>query len=511
MHQNQLLVFILLFFFTAGSYSQEIHVSSEMPESGGKVIGVWGSQVISYGAVYDLELKILDTAAVMPKVKIIKSVPNVEQWKKIAAINRFIHEDFIYETYYVFTNTVMPGHTEMAEGYNVIVKRDLRTMEIVSQQIINHLDTQVKFVEIREDGFYICFAHSVTIHGRGMNPAAAASSHEIVPTLIKGFNYDLEPLASLDLTSYKSRINLSLDEISIDEDSRLIVPIVQKVKKNEQDSERHESIVLLSTGFSGDSTNTLLNYELEEGLRISHFKIRFDKEHALYKGLFIVNGHRKEATDGDSKYGYVYLEWDETGKNRLTKFVPLMKTDIVTPELMANTDLELSTVSRLNLDASLLFFDFLPDGSVLYVANNISIPQFMRITNSKFILCISGEGDLKWSKILPYSSNEIYAKAYFFLRNDELHVYTKEFVKNFSTGSYVYNDSRGRADGNSVVMTERIIDVDSGNINSHKQLLNLQYGKYDFFWPIYTLNSNELLIRYRHTKGNKDKWVWVSY
>lgn len=478
-----------------------------MPESGGKLIGVWGSQLISYNAVYDLELRILDTAVTMPKVKIVKIGPKVEQSKKIAAIHRFIHEDFIYETYYVFTNNVMPGHPEMAEGYNVIVKRDLHTMEITSQQIINHLDTQVKFVETREDGFYICFAHSFV--QRGPNPAA--SSHEIVPTLIKGFDYDLEPLASLDLTSYKSRVNLSLDEILIGEDSRLIVPIVQKIKTNEQGRERKENIVLLSTSFSGDSTSTTLEYELEEGLHTSHFKIRFDKEHEMYRGVFIVNGHPKEASDGNSNYGYIYFEWDETGKNRLTRFVPLMKTDIITPELMTGSDFELSKVSRLNLDASLLYFDFLPDGSVLYVANNIAIPQFMRITNSKFILCISDKGDLKWSKILPYSSNELYAKAYFFLQNDELHVYTKEFIKNFSTGSYVYNDSRGMADGSNVVISERIIDTDSGNINSHKQFLPLQYGRYDFSWPIYNLGSDEFLIRYRNPKGNKDKWVWVTY
>ncbi|MGV3612087.1 MAG: hypothetical protein ACO1N0_14105 [Fluviicola sp.] len=509
MHQNQLVTFFLLFFFATSGYSQEIRISSEMPESGGKLIGVWGSQLISYNAVYDLELRILDTAVTMPKVKIVKIGPQVEPAKRIVAIHRFIHEDFIYETYYVFTNNVMPGHPEMAEGYNVVVKRDLRTMEIASQQIINHLDIQVKFVETREDGFYICFAHPVSV--RGPSPGPAPSSHEIVPTLIKGFDYDLEPLASLDLTSYKSRINLSLDEILVAEDSRLIVPIVPKLKKDEQVGGRKETIVLLSTSFSGDSTSTTLEYELEEGLHTSHFKIRFDKEDALYKGVFFVNGHRKDAPDGESKYGTIYFEWDETGKNTLTKFVPLMKTDIVSPELMTGSDFDLSKVSRLNLDASLLHFDFLPDGSVLYVADNISIPQFMRITNSKFILCISDKGDLKWSKILPYSSNELYTKAHFFLQNGELHVYTKEFVSNFSTGSYVYNDSRGIASGSNVVISERIIDTDSGTINSHKALMNLSYGRYDFFWPIYNLGADEFLIRYRNPKGNKDKWVTVKY
>lgn len=512
MHQNQLVTFILLLFFATGSYSQQIQASSEMPESGGKFIGVWGSQLISYNVSYDLEVRIVDTALAMPKVQIVKVGPNVEEAKKIAAIHRFIREDFMYETYYVFTNTVMPGHTEMAEGYNVVVKRNLRTMEIVDQRVINQLATQVKFVETREDGFYICFAHTMVIHGRGKNPASPpASSHEIVPTLIKGYDYDLEPLASLDLIKYKSRINWALDEISIDADSRLLVPIIQKAEKDKQTNTRKENLVLLSTGFSGDSTNITLEYEPEKGLRICHFKLRFDKERGLYKGIFIVNGHAKEASDGDSKYGYIYMEWDEAGKNSLTKFVPLQKTDIVSPELMAGSDLDPSKVSRLNLDASVSFFDFLPDGSVLYVANNISTPQFMRITNSKFMLCISGEGDLKWSKILPYSSNELYARAYFFLQNDELHVYTKEFVANFSTGTYVYEDSRGFADGKNVVISERVMDMDSGKIQTHKPLLNLSYGKYDFFWPVYHLSSNELLMRYRYTKGNKDKWVWLTY
>lgn len=491
--------FIFLFLFRIG-FSQEIRISSDMPESGSRIIGFWGNRLISCSNTFDLELRVLDTTFAKPKVKTFRIGPQVEDAKKAAAISCFIHDDFIYEIYYVFTNTVMPGHAEHAKGYDVIVKRDLKTMQIVAQRIIYPLNTQVKFIRLLEDGFYVCFGSSEMSHGRGVNYLTVSPSGEIVPKLITGFDYDLEPLASLDLRAYESRGNRFLNELSVEENSRVTVPILQKGK-----------LVVLTTDFSGDSVNTALEYALEEGFQISSAKVRLDEKFNRFKGIFIVNRPVKETTDSDFRYGYTCLEWDMSGKLVSSKLVPLRKEDIVSPEIMLQSELDLSKVSRLNLDANLSLFEFLHDGSVLYAANTISSPNFMRITNSKFLLCISADGDLKWTKILPYSSNELYTDAFFFLQNEELHVYTKEFIRNFSSGAYQYDDSRGIANGLSVVMTERIIDPDDGKVIAHKPLVNLHSAKYDFFWPVTVLGTNDYLLRYRFTKGNKDKWVRISY
>ncbi|WP_144331118.1 hypothetical protein [Fluviicola chungangensis] len=482
-----------------------------MPESGGKIIGFWGSKLISCNTAFGLELKMLDTADVQPKIKTFKIGPEVEHSKNTAAITCFIHDNFIYETYYVFTNTVMPGHAGNAKGYTVIVKRDLRTMRIVNQCMINRLNTQVKFVKTLNEGFYVCFGYSYMSHGRGLNYLTAGNPSEIIPTLIKGFDYDLEPLVSLELSAYESRLNPYLNEISVDENSALCVPIVQKTLTKEQGKLQKGTITFLRADFSGDSLNTTLEYELEEGFHIRSVKVRFDQESAVYKGIFMIKGFSGEATESDSKYGYVYQEWDESGKSVLTKLAPLKKTELVTREVMNQSDFDESKASRLNLDANVSLFEFLRDGSALYVVNTIASPNFMRITNSKFILCISADGELKWTKILPYSSNELYTNAFFFLQNDELHVYTKEFAKNFSTGTYLYDDSREIADGLSVVLTERIIDLEEGKIVSHKPIVNLQSRKYDFFWPVTELGTNDYLLRYQFTKTNKNKWVRITY
>ena len=497
---NQLITAIsfLLFFQTCNS--QEIRVSSDMPESGSRIVGFWENKLISMSTTLGPELQVLDTTFAKPKVKTFKIGPQVEDAKKTGTISCFIHDDFIYEIDYVFTNTVMPGHAGNAKGYNIIVKRDLRTMQVVSQRIVHQLNTQVKFLKLLEDGFYVCFGTSEMSHGRGVNYLTVSNYGEIMPTLIKGFDYDLQPLASLDLGAYESRTNRFMNELSVDADSRVAVPIVQKGK-----------VVFLAADFSGDSLNVALEYELQEGFQITSAKVRLNKKTGGYKGIFVVKRSDKELTDSDSKYGYAYLEWDEAGKLVSSKLVLLKREDIVSPELMLQSDLDLSKVSRLNLDANVMLFEFLPDGSVLYVANNISIPNFMRITNSKFLLCISENGDLKWTRILPYSSNELYGNAHFFLQNDELHVYTKEFIRNFSSGSYQYDDSRGIATGLSVVMTERVIDLDDGKVITHKPIVNLQSAKYDFFWPVTVIGVNDYLLRYRFTKGNKDKWVRITY
>ncbi len=508
---NQLITALsfLLFFQTVNS--QEIRVSSDMPESASRIVGFWGNKLISMNTTLGPELQVLDTTFAKPKVKTFKIGPQVEDAKKTGTINCFIHDDFIYEIDYVFTNIVMPGHAGNAKGYTVIVKRDLRTMQIVSQRMINRLNTQVKFVKTLEEGFYVCLGDSYMTHGRGLNYLTTSDPAEIVPALIKGFDYDLEPLASLDLSAYESRLNPYLNEISVDEHSALSVPVIQKMPGKGQGNPQKGAITFLRTDFSGDSLNISLEYELEEGLHVSSVKVRFDKKSAAYKGIFMVNRSSGEVAESDLKYGYLYQEWDESGKSVHTKLVQLKKTDLIPSMGIINSDFEDSKVSRLNLDANVLLFEFLPDGSILYVVNTIASPNYMKITNSKCILCISADGELKWTKILPYSSNELYAKSFFFLQNDELHVYTKEFTKNFSSGSYQYDDSRGIATGLSVVMTERAIDLDDGKVITHKPIVNLQSAKYDFFWPITVLGTNDYLLRYRFTKGNKDKWVRITY
>ncbi|WP_294669377.1 hypothetical protein [uncultured Fluviicola sp.] len=508
---NQLITALSFLLFFQTSYSQEIRVSSDMPESAGRIVGFWEGKLISMNTTLVPELQVLDTTFEKPKVKTFKIGPQADDAKKVGTTNCFIHEDFIYEIDYVFTNTVLPGHAGNAKGYTVIVKRDLRTMQIVSQRMINRLNTQVKFVKTLEEGFYVCLGDSYMSHGRGLNYMTVSNPTEIIPTLIKGFDYDLEPLASLDLSAYESRLNPYLNEISVDEHSVLSVPIIQKMPVKEQGKQQRGAITFLRTNFSGDSLNISLEYELEEGLHVSSVKVRFDKKFAVYKGIFMVNRSSGETAESDSKYGYVYQEWDESGKSVQTKLVQLKKTDLITSIGMTNPDFDDSKVSRLNLDANVLLFEFLPDGSALYVVNTIASPNFMKITNSKCILCISADGELKWTKILPYSSNELYANAFFFLQNDELHVYTKEFIRNFSSGSYQYDDSRGIANGLSVVMTERVMDLDDGKVITHKPLIHLQSAKYDLFWPVTILSTNEYLLRYRFTKGNKDKWVRIAY
>ena len=113
-----------------------------MAESEYNIIGFWKNKMITYGTYETLEIRIVDTASVDSKAKTVKIKPKIEKSVRTAIINCFIHDDFMYEVYYVFM--VMSSPT--VRGYNVIVKRDLNTMEIVNQQIIDGLETQVKFV-----------------------------------------------------------------------------------------------------------------------------------------------------------------------------------------------------------------------------------------------------------------------------------------------------------------------------------------------------------------------------
>ncbi len=517
MRQNQLLTLILLFFVTMRSYSQEITISKEVAESEFKIVGFWKDKLITYGTIQTLELRIVDTASVDSKAKTIKIRPNVDKKLRTAVIHCFIHADFMYEVYYVFTLMTSTSEGYNVQGYNLLVKRDLNTMQIVKQQVLAHLESQVKFVKTTGNGFYICFGDSRNPYYGGSNFTTRSNYQDVVPTLIKGFDYDLEPLMELNLKEYELRTAPYLNELFFDENSNLIIPITQREYvdgKSGEISEDQGSVTFLFTNLSGDMVKTKLEYDLGEKLSINSVKIRFDEASKKHVGIMMVNSFAETTDDSNLKFGYMYMEWNESGKLLRSKFVSLQREDVVTPELQKYAEsvkLDLSNVSQFALYSNVTFFGFLEDGSALYAVSNISTDSQKEITNSKFILCISREGTVKWSLTLPYSSNQLYETAYFFLERNQLHVYTKEFTNNFSTGSYQYRDSKLPANGESVVMTERMIDLNSGNIISHKPIIDQRFKKFEPTWPIHHTAEHEYLIRYRNSKGNKDRWVRVNY
>lgn len=508
MSQNQFLILILLFFVKTACYSQEVTISNEMAESEFMIVGFWKNKLITYSTNETLELRLVDTVLVGSKAKTIKIEPKVEKSRRTAIITCFIQDDFMYEVYYVFTVMSTTG----AEGYNVIVKRDLNTMQIVKQEIIEHLDTQVKFVKTTKDGFYICFGYSYNLFYGGLNFMTRSNYNQVIPTLIKGLNYDLEPLTELNLREYELRTTPYLNELSFDENSNLIIPIAQRATENEDGGFERGKITYLFTNLSGDIIKTKLEYDLDEELSVSSVKIRFDEQTKKHIGILIVNG-TSEVTDSNLKFGYMYVEWNEAGKLLRSKFVSLKREDVISAEIKTYAESEKFDFSNseFNLDSNSAFFHFLEDGSILYAVSNISGADLSEFTNSKFILCISRNGTIKWSLTIPYSSNPLYEKVYFFLERNQLHLYTKEFTSNFSTGSYNYHDSKLPANGESVVMTDRVIDLNSGSILSHKPIIEQRFKKFEPVWPINHTDEHEYLIRYRNSKGNKDRWVKVKY
>ncbi|MGV3612085.1 MAG: hypothetical protein ACO1N0_14095 [Fluviicola sp.] len=517
MHPNQFFTLIFLLLISTISYSQEISISKEVAESEFKIVGFWKNKLITYGTIQTLEVRMVDTASVDSKAKTIKIRPEIAKNLKTAVINCFIHDDFLYEVYYVFTSSSPSTEGYIVRGYNVLVKRNLNTMEIVKQQVLEHLESQVKFVKTTDNGFYICFGDSHNPYYGGSNFTTRSNYQDVVPSLIKGFDYDLEPLMELNLKQYELRTAPYLNELSFDENSNLIVPIAQREYTDDESGEISEdkgSVTFLFTNLSGDLIKTKLEYDLESYMNVSSVKIRFDEKTKTHKGILMVNSSGETTDPSNMNFGYMYAEWNESGKLLKSRFVSLKREDVLTPEMNSYAEsvkLDLSKVSGFNLDSNSPFFSFLKDGSVLYAISNISSANFNQITNSKFILCISKDGEIKWSLTIPYSNNPLYTSACFFLENDQLHLYTKEFTGNFSTGSYQYHDTKQGVNSESVVMTERVIDLNSGNIISHKPIIEQQFKKFDPMWPIHHTAEHEYLIRYRNPKGNKDRWVKVRY
>lgn len=504
MRPNQLLFLIALLFFRIG-YSQEIRISKSLPESDYQFVGIWKSKIFSCKTFMEMELTIVDTSSENSSKQVMKIAPHIEKAKKTGGVYYFIHDQFLYEVYFVIPKIV---RGESFSGYNVIVKRDLETMKIVAQKQLNHLFPKVKLVKLCNDGFYFCFGISDNIY-------YSSPANQVYARKLYGFNYNLEELWSTDFDNFFVQGQIYEDDISFDEDNYILIPGFNNGGGEDEEGKPAKPKVIFNVahlkGFVAKMS--LEVYGLDEYL-VNSVKVKYDERNKRIRGILMISKPNANNTNLMDEWGYFFAEWNEDGKLINSNLKLINKREIFSENIIEYANrvkLNIEEISTFKMDSNIGYFKFLDNGDALYIANNICKGLEEKLVHSKFIVCISNKGELKWSLLIPYNGNQLYENAYYVSDKQDLHVYTREFAKNFESGRYIFEDTREGLNGESIIMSERIINLKTGEINSHKPIVDQKMGKYVPSWRIYRSKFDEYIFRFRYTQKNLEKLVFIQF
>lgn len=483
MRPNQFLFLMTLLFFTTG-YTQEISVSKSIPESENTFIGTWGSKVFSYKA---LELFIVDTALAIPVKKVVKIGPEIEKADRTGSVHYFIHDHFLYEVYFVIPK-LKEGYR--SSSYNIIVKRDLETLKIVTQKKLKQFHSQMKFVKCFDNGFYFCFGDSYSIFTGEYNIFFESPPREVAPAIVYTFNYDLEEIWSMNVNGFLSH-GVLMNDISFD-DEYLLIPTIRKG----EDDERTLNLVIAD--LKGKIADVKLKFELEQTAVIYSVKVKYDEAAKVFRAVVLAD------------LGYLSLIWDEKG-NLLDSYKHRFKLEELVNSykgeaLLKVSDFGYSFIAYQRNQTDILYFDILENGDAICVVNNICRDSNIKsVRNSKFACRISKNGTLKWSTFFPYDEDLLYYHSFCLMQDGALHLYTREKAKLFNKGT---DSPKGESD---YLMADRVIDIQTGDVISHKSILNQPIGNYTPEGIAKSFAPNEYIIRYRKSSKNIEKLVFMNF
>lgn len=509
--KKKLLILLFLIPLYPVVFSQTIKVSNPIPECDYQIVGTWKNKVVSCKRFYEKEITIVDTLSLSKKV--VKVGPKVNKAKKIGSLYYFIHDQFLYEFYFVIDKYTEEGYPI---GYNVIVKRNLENMEIVNQKVLDEfLHGQMKFVKTFDEGFFFCLGTSYTPQYNNVNFIYESPKSEIIPKRLFSFNYDLEKFWSTGFYDAPGTVDLYYNDMSFDEDSYLLIPDFHSSFIDGEGRESLPKVIFRVVDLYGEVAKINLNLNDLDGYVVNSVKIKYDPTNKKIHGVLMVSKPIKDNIYFMSEWGYIYADWREDGSLIESNLTIIDKSDILSAnigEYAQRVNLDLNSVSKFNLDSNVGYFDILKDGSALYIANNICLRIEEKLVHSKFIISISKEGKLNWSFSLPYNGNQLYDNVNYMVHDGRLYVYTREFRENFESGTYIFKDTKQGFTGKSLLMSVRVIDLKTGEIISHKPIIEDDaQSKFAPSFRFFSDNPEELMIRYRNTLKNLEKLVRIKF
>lgn len=474
------------------SLAQEPDFSGELPEVREIFVGSGNDRMVYFkidinpmNGVKSLEYIVVNSANPEEKKQVVKSKPEFAKGSQLSYERLFVHGDFIYEIH------TLKGFS--SDPKIAIIKRELATLKEVGE----HLELEgfeATFAKADDEGFYF-----------------------FSKTNLYRISLDLTVIWKKEYAMF-SDYDVRLSAIEVDDNQNVLmtVSVDAKVKTKFFGSTppRKSSLLFIITDIKGDDPK-LISPEIPESITVQAARFNYDVTAKQLKGLFIT---ATEPNSNPESYlskgiGYTFIKWDEEGSVINHEKHNFSFTDFLDADMQKCLQTVGLKAEKCDLDRWLAYqgfsnIRFLENGNVFFIATSMG-KYNGELENSKMMFVLSPEGKMVWQKMLPYSSNGIYRNTDFYISDGKAHLLIQDFIKSFETGSYAYSLINSPASGKTVCLSERVLDLETGNELSSKSIPNPS----EKFMPtavIYNKN-NKVIVRYSFTGKNLERFLSINY
>nr|WP_294858431.1 hypothetical protein [uncultured Fluviicola sp.] len=481
--------FILLAFLFSGvnnlSLAQEPNFSAELPEVREVFVGASNDKMIYYKEDVNLmtnsklvEYIVVNTANPEEKKTIFKSKPEFSKRTQVVFDRMFVQGDFIYEIHQIhdYNSVVAVG----------IVKRELATLNQVGK-VLELNDFDASFAKSDEDGFY--FFSKMNLYR---------------------IDLDLNLIWTKKYEMFED-YNVVLNNIEVDDNLNVLMSVAikenVKVKFFGSTPPAKSSLLFIITDLTGEPH--VISPEIPQSVYSKYARFNYNDKKKELEGLFLTS---KESNVG---IGYLYIKWNNEGEiivtdNHNFSFQEFVDDDMKKYAESAKFKTEKYDFKQLGLGYT-SHIRFLDNGNVLYISHAL-IGFLGELEGSKLIFMLSPEGKLLWTKMIPLNSDVMYKNGDFYIEDAKLHVLIMDYSKEYETGGYVFTpvNSHTPLTGKTVLMAERIIDLETGKEISNKPLIANPSEK---FYPTAVIYNKDkkIIVRYSYTVKNRERFLTINY
>lgn len=492
MRQTYLMTTLLFLFLQTGiCFSQELEFTEELSETVGKFIRINTENAIFYKVNHSTisDLNTLEYTIVNPKDPAKKeSVLSQPKFSK-GAISSFDHlflaGDFIYEIHLIKSKDGIVG--------TGIVKRGLSGLKEI-ENVLELDEWEVSFEENDREGFYLL---------------SSSNLYRI------SLNLEIRWKREFALFSDK---NIRLNNIEVDKQLNLIISL--SFKKNTtihfQDSvsvSKSDLFLIITDKFGMQNG---IKPKVSDDIFVKYARFNYLNEAGELVGMFLTSELVK-APPPKKIYlgiGYAYFRWNDAGEILTTKGHAFSFSEFTDENLKKYAEYyhfrpEKEGFDRTNYNVSTSHVEFLENGNVLYISHTL-MGVVTQLQGSKLIYLLSPEGELIWTKLIPLNDNELYWSGDFFITDNKLHFLIREFVASYEKGKYDFKFIRSMVNGKTVLLADRVIDMENGQEVSNQPLVANPSEKFHPLDVIYN-NNNKVIVRYSSPGNKLERLLVINY
>lgn len=500
---------LFLFILVSNGLSQTMAVSEPLPESGRYILGIWKNKVVS--TLGRNEVFIVDNRLAYSREQVLLK-PRLEHAAESWLLKVWMHGKFLYEVHYIFEERkVEPAKAKR----NILVKRDVETLEIVSQRELPHNLLNLKFCLSDEEGFFLCLGTThPTVNPEGVY-LPKLSNRKVIPRMLYRFDYELEQKWSYDFPEYDPKTTRMINDWAVDDDGNIQIPVFRK----DPDQLGRQSLfsVIELVVIDPEGTVTVKELDVPEwDFELASAHVLYDKTDHSITGRFIITRRFGQEVPFKKQSGFQFVKWDPNGR-----IIHRNQEWLRYKELLSDENREYLNKLKLDTEADEVPLELLPEsdsyhlmpnGDVFFFSDRVEDENDL-LMNSKLFFMISKEGALIWKKLLVYDNHRLYNYDSWKIEGSTLYLYIREYRTNCQAGIYYFQSSFVNTDGRNVDLYLRTIDLTDGRQKSMLPVYpdnpDRKYEAEPFVYVDPVKNTHQ--VRYKNPKLNLEKVVTISF